>query len=398
LMNRLKSTKLKPKWNPAATSWIEGILSRGDRRLGPVLRAVHARGGRFDGWTDRFRLDLWQGAVNEIGLNPADYLRSRQRDEVLPWDHLESGVTKEYLWSELEKARQAGITADCRSNPCHRCGVCDFKTIQPELCSKDQPESRIEIDQIPSGLYSTEKTVDSKSEEPASMSSEATLNNSIPSSVKDAPVTSRYHLTYVKDGSARLLSHLETVDVFLRAFRRAGLEFKMSQGFHPQPKATWATPLPVGLISRDEHLTVALMGVLDPVAVNQALAAQLPPGLTLSRVRFLPSVRRGVRAVGSKYSLEFDADLFSQETALRALEQDALLVEKKSKKGLISLNLISLIHDIQVLTPRTVEITLLAGPNGSIRPIQAVQAIFGLLPEHLETAQIIKLQTLLVDE
>lgn len=381
LINRLKNPKLKPKWNPAASSLIEGLLSRGDRRLGPVLKAVHARGGRFDGWTDHLKLDRWRSALTEAGLQPQDYLRSRRLDEVLPWDHLMTGVTKNYLRQELDKAKKGATTSDCRSGPCHQCGVCDFQEITPRLCQIDSPPDH--EGQVSELSIETEINTKTHQLEPPRA---------------ESPTSGRYHLVYTKIGPARLLSHLETVDVFLRALRRAGFELRMSHGFHPQPKIAWATPLPVGLISHDEHLTVDLIGQPASSLVAEALAGQLPQGLTISMVEVLPEGHRGVRASGSRFRVEVGAEAFSREVLDRNLSQEHLAVNKKGKKGETIIDIKPLIQDVQVLTPKEVEITLLLGPQGSVRPMEAVRALFNLTPDQLEGAQITKIKTLLMGE
>ncbi|MDY6852863.1 MAG: TIGR03960 family B12-binding radical SAM protein, partial [Thermodesulfobacteriota bacterium] len=130
LRGRLKGPGLKPKWNQPAASLLEGVLARGDRRLGRVLKLVQARGARFDAWSEKLDLDLWLKAMAELGLNPGDYLRARERDEVLPWSHLQTGTETEYLWSERERAYLGRKTPDCRGGACGRCGVCDFEEVE----------------------------------------------------------------------------------------------------------------------------------------------------------------------------------------------------------------------------------------------------------------------------
>ena len=113
---------------------IEGLLSRGDRRLGTVVRAVYEAGGRFDGWSEHFSYDRWVAATEtRLAGEPVDLgwytTRERDADEVLPWDHLDSGLDKDWLWEDWQEALAAaeGLGADvedCRWNPCYDCGVC----------------------------------------------------------------------------------------------------------------------------------------------------------------------------------------------------------------------------------------------------------------------------------
>ncbi len=111
------STHLTP------TSFLEGVFARGDRRLARVMEAAWKKGCRFDGWDDQFRFDLWSEAFEECGIDPAFYAnRRRKYDEVLPWDHLDYGVSKNFLINENKKAHGSVTTPNCREK-CAGCGA-----------------------------------------------------------------------------------------------------------------------------------------------------------------------------------------------------------------------------------------------------------------------------------
>jgi radical SAM family uncharacterized protein len=113
---------------------IEGLLSRGDRRVGRVIREVWAQGGRFDGWSEHFSYQRWADAcvtaLDGTGVDLAWYTtREREYNEVLPWDHIDSGLDRDWLWEDwqdaLEAAEGGGAEVeDCRWTPCYDCGVC----------------------------------------------------------------------------------------------------------------------------------------------------------------------------------------------------------------------------------------------------------------------------------
>ena len=110
-------------WHDGKTSFIEAVLARGDRRLGNVLETVWRKGGHLDAWEEYFSLDRWLGAFDECGVDPAFYAyRRREKDELMPWDMISSGVTKEYLWREHENAVSGVTTPDCRTR-CNGCGA-----------------------------------------------------------------------------------------------------------------------------------------------------------------------------------------------------------------------------------------------------------------------------------
>ncbi|WP_026926208.1 TIGR03960 family B12-binding radical SAM protein [Granulicoccus phenolivorans] len=108
---------------------IEGLLSRGDRRVGRVIEAVWRDGGRFDGWSEHFSFDRWITCATrelaEFGIDTDWYTtRERDYDEVLPWDHLDSGLDREWLWEDWQDALDEIEVDDCRWTPCFDCGVC----------------------------------------------------------------------------------------------------------------------------------------------------------------------------------------------------------------------------------------------------------------------------------
>jgi radical SAM family uncharacterized protein len=126
-LNRNRAVKLK--FHDHEQSYLEGILSRGDRRLAPGLVGAWRRGARFDAWREHFELGRWLEAFEEAGIDPDAYaLRERGRDEALPWDHLDIGPDRDFLWAEREKARAEMTTEYCVGKVCHVCGV------PPSLC------------------------------------------------------------------------------------------------------------------------------------------------------------------------------------------------------------------------------------------------------------------------
>jgi radical SAM family uncharacterized protein len=125
LKSLFKSRDISFNWHDADTSFLEAVFSRGDRRLGKVLLTAWQNGVKFDGWSEHFKYDIWMKAFEENGIDPHFYAsRERAADECLPWDHLSSGVHKEFLRREYEQALTGNSTADCRRDSCTACGVC----------------------------------------------------------------------------------------------------------------------------------------------------------------------------------------------------------------------------------------------------------------------------------
>ena len=128
------------KWHDPKATLVEGLMARGDRRLGPVLEEVWRRGGVFQEWNERFDLDLWLSAMAAHGLDPDWYThRHRDLDEVLPWDHLSAGLHKDFLWQDWRDALAEVGLPDCRWTPCYDCGACTGYSIEHIVASATPP-------------------------------------------------------------------------------------------------------------------------------------------------------------------------------------------------------------------------------------------------------------------
>lgn len=110
-------------WHDSDTSFLEAVLARGDRRMCKVLETAWRKGAKLDAWEEYFSLDRWLEAFEECGLDPHFYAnRQRQKDEIMPWSMISSGVTEAYLWRELQQAKAGVTTPDCRTH-CNGCGA-----------------------------------------------------------------------------------------------------------------------------------------------------------------------------------------------------------------------------------------------------------------------------------
>lgn len=123
----IKTKKITYNYHDSSTSFLEAVFARGDRRLCRVMELAHKKGFHFDGWSDCFDLDKWLQLFEECGIDPAFYAnRRRSFEEVLPWDHIDYGVTKEFLIEECKKAYNADTTFNCRQK-CSNCGANKWK-------------------------------------------------------------------------------------------------------------------------------------------------------------------------------------------------------------------------------------------------------------------------------
>ncbi len=135
-----RSKGLQLTWHDPKATLVEGLASRGDRRLGPVIEQVWRRGGTFQEWSEHFRFDLWLEAMADHGLDLEWYVyRHRTEAEVLPWDHISAGLHKDFLWQDWQDALAEVGLPDCRWTPCYDCGACTGYGIEHVVASAVAP-------------------------------------------------------------------------------------------------------------------------------------------------------------------------------------------------------------------------------------------------------------------
>jgi radical SAM family uncharacterized protein/radical SAM-linked protein len=355
----LRQRQMQAKWNSGAQTWLEGVFSRGDRRLAPVLLAAHRLGCRLDAWSEHLRLEPWRQAFKEARVDPDFYLRERHPEEVLPWDHLDSGVSRGFLLAERERAFEGLETPDCRRDGCQDCGVCDHDQIDLRL--EAPPEAR----QKPSAAGAP------------------------------APATPvRYRLTYSKLDQARWLGHLELVAALYRSLRRSGLPLSFTAGFHPLPRVSFYGALPVGVESLAEILEVELAERLEPADLAQTLNRALPPGLKVIEVVLLPKRLPPPRLEMAVYRVESPEPIFSSEIAADFLVREEFLVTKRrpQEEGRV-IDLRQLVARLAVSDPRRLELHLRRREKDNLKVTDALGHIFKLSENQRQDLRILKLRS-----
>jgi len=359
LQEQLKLRGIKFKWQNPKVSWLEGVWARGNRRLSRLLVAAHQKGCRFDGWSDQFRYDLWQAAFEEQGVDP-DFFTIRERDvcEPLPWDHIHTQVTKKFLTAEWENALKGTYTADCRVDACSQCGVCDFEQIEPLT-------------------HSTLKDNTPRAQQSAALKSAAFR---------------KLHVFYTKRNQARYFGHLELVNIFHRALKRAGITVRFSEGFHPKPKISFDDPLPVGIESQQERFIISAPDYIRPQEVKDMLNEHLPGGLEINACQIAPqksptTLRRRIRYRIALTEGQFD------KTLLRAFnEQSDFTITLSGRKGkLKKIDLKDIVVNSILRDSSHLELTLQSEPGKTVRPFDVLRHIFKLSDAQVKQATIIKL-------
>jgi len=265
--SRLRHRNIQIKWHDARMSLLEGLFSRGDESLGPLIETAYGNGCRFDGWSDQFRNDRWENAMDRLGIEPAAFLGERPPEAPFPWDHIDCGINRQFLLEEAQKAHDEVLTADCRLDGCYQCGVCDHIDIRPVSAKQEAAEA-------PTG--------NTPAVEPATR--------------EQGPVATdshRFRLSFKKKGVSRYLSHLEIASALARGIVQSGLQLIYTDGFHPHPKISFAVATAVGLESEGEYCDIQIVKPREAVAaLPERINRYLPEGMTVFEMAELPQGAR----------------------------------------------------------------------------------------------------------
>lgn len=348
----------KLKWHEPEQSFLEGVFSRGDRRLSYLLEAAWKDGARLDGWSEHFSLERWQRAASVCGLDLQSYLRQRDLDEVLPWDHLHTGVDRAFLMEEREKAFAREYTPDCRNHGCQGCGLCDFKTVRPVV------HACTPADTAPPVVASEKPEHPSKG------------------------ITYRVH--YSRLGDSRFYGHLELLQLVFRVLQRAGFPVLFSSGFHPTPKVSFSPALSVGVESLDEFFDMDLARPLPSLEQAAAqLNAQLPAGIRVRSITAHPA--KEPRRSLTSYSItppHSPATLVDKIAAFWA--SSVFVVERFRKNRHQEIDLRTLVETLTV-TDNTIELGLVSeqGKPGT-NPREILEKVLGFSSHEALQARILK--------
>ncbi|MBU0674549.1 MAG: TIGR03960 family B12-binding radical SAM protein [Proteobacteria bacterium] len=355
---RHKSFQLK--WHDPRQSFLEGVMSRGDRRLAIVIESAWRAGARLDAWTDYFRLDTWQQAAQECGVDLDSYLRGRDETEPLPWDHLDCGVDPEFFREEYRKALGLVYTPDCRVHGCQKCGLCDFKTIRPVVHKADDV-----VGDAPMSALNGE-------------GSEPDTRNHF-----------HYRIQYNRFGPGRFLGHLELIQMFYRILGKIGLPLQYSQGFNPGPKVTFSPALPVGTESLAEYLLVDMWKLLaDPVGVRDRLNAEMPGGFEVQSVVLWPGKIEQQQLTGYRVSVgrKVDGKLLA---GFMAGPGGEVAVVRKGRQKMI--NAQAMIKRLALAGDGTIELEIYTeSSKPGLKPMEILGHIMDLTAEERVRARVVK--------
>ena len=354
-------------YHNAKLSVLEGVLARGDRRLAKVIETAWRNGAKFDGWSDLFKPDIWFAAFEACGVDK-NYFSGREREfwEILPWDHISPGVDKNFLVAEWEKSQAGETTRDCRRTSCTGCGVC---------------------------MNLAAKIVDFTAENPPATENHCALR------ITNYALT-KYRAQIRKGAEITVLSHLDYMNLFMRAILRAKLPAAWSEGFNPHMKVSFATALAVGVTSDCEYVDFELTEPISEFEVAKRLNSQLPKGAEILRLKKLRGKSNPVMSLVdlSQYEVRvpFDEKLLSAaQISIKNFnttpEIKFVRVTPKKTREL----------DVKKYLPAPVEIKLTGGelmikfatkitPEGSLKPSEVLKILFEQFdfPADMSTAKI----------
>ncbi|GAB4345015.1 MAG: TIGR03960 family B12-binding radical SAM protein [Desulfobulbaceae bacterium] len=352
----------KLKWHDPEQSCMEGVFSRGDRRLSSLIERAWRNGVRLDGWSEHYRLENWRKAAVETGIDLDSYLQARDPDKPLPWEHLESGVDRDFLLRERTRAFERQYTPDCRDGRCGKCGLCDFKTLRPVV---HRPEER-----------GGQPPVSGSGRKPKGSQSDKTFS---------------YRVQYSRRGDSRFFSHLEILQLIFRAVSRAGIEVMHSRGFNPSPKISFSPALSVGTESEVEYFDMDLAAPLsDPSSVIDRLNDQFPPGMRIREITVKPKKEPEAVLVEYVVTLSRPLDEARQRNVASFLAADSFPVEQVRKKKRRSLDIRPLVRDLAEQDGRLVLKLVRREGTAGTNPGEVLRKVVGFSDKEALQARVLK--------
>jgi len=346
LFKRAKGMKLR--WHAPEMSLLEGVFSRADRSLAPVVREAYERGALFSSWHDHLDLDTWLEVLAHHGMTAEQWLAERDEDTPLPWDHLLSGVSKTFLKRERRRALAEKLTTDCRYNGCKACGVCTHTAAPTELASQADLDIRPRL------------VLDHRDQSPEEPGEPVTF----PSGRPERPdlgerldKVQHLRIWHTKLKQAAFISQLELQRALERAMRRAELPLTFTGGYHPMPRMSFGKALPVGVSSASEWFNVYLRERVDLIRVAKDLSGHMPRGMRVTRIEELDHAKRQPQAVFEDFLIRYAGDVNNPEALWdEALSRESIIAVRESKtKGKREIEVRPVLHSFKALGPGVVK-------------------------------------------
>ena len=355
IKDKLIKKGFKIKGHDVRMSLLEAAFSRGDEKLAALIEKAWSLGCRLDGWSEVFDFEKWQMAMDATGMDAVDLAtKPYKKTDVLPWDKIDIGVTKEFLWKEYQKALSGDITTDCRK-VCHKCGLgCLENKIQ---------HGNTEAQKLNHEVAQTSHFLNFSSPYFCNMQC-------------FKPV--RMRVEFSKTGILKYLSHLELVALLQRAMRRAGFPLIYSKGFHPSPRISFGPPLGVGIAGLSEYFDMEVIPPFDVVNNRSKLNSILPEGVYIKDMSVLPAKVESLNSFITRYEYEIkDGDL---SNLYRFLSEH----EIKIQRGDSVINLRNMVEVVRQTGEDTISITVADQGDIKVRLGELLPAVFNNPLERLD--------------
>jgi radical SAM family uncharacterized protein/radical SAM-linked protein len=297
-----KNKRVRLSVHPPESSIVEAVLARGDRRLCAVVYDAWKNGAKFEGWGEYFSFSHWEKALQKHGLTCEFYAsRKREYDEIPPWGHLDYLVDTSFFIAEDKRAESAENIADCRQ----KCSACGVSKATNRKCETNPSRGE---------------------KEPLATAFKAGAEKKIYIPVR---------IIFSKTGKAKFISHLDLNRCMERAFRKSKLPLWHTEGFNPHPYSTYALPLSLGFESECEVMDIKLDIKFPLDDVPKTLNSALPPDIQIIRAELPKFKHTDIKAAEYEIVLQ---DV-SKNDFKTFLEQDTIMVQKKSKKGITEIDI-----------------------------------------------------------
>lgn len=378
---------LKMRWHEPAMSQLEGLLSRGDRRLADVVESAYRRGAIFTDWAEHFSMEPWIEAMAEHNQTFETYTGPRDLDAPLPWDHLEAGISREFLLKERARAFEGRITDDCRYSACRNCGACDT-VAGPSLLARDPHSTATHGNRLIFPQRDQESHAPHRDEEGRILCPERHKPTAPPAIEAALGVKAvRYRIWHSKEDEAAFISQLELQSLLERLMRRAGLPLTFSQGFHPLPLISFGRALPVSVESLAEWFSVTLRKPLTEAEVHTRLAPRMPTGIRLLRLESIPVNEKSIGAMAERFILSYPTPDSAHFAAWeRFLALDTYLLTRDTKKGPRTADIRPLFHAV-TFEGDDIHLTM-DWSSVYISPLTLVRAITPLSPHEIKLLKV----------
>lgn len=337
----IRAHEVSLKFRDPNLSYLEGIIGRGDRRLGRVILAAYRAGSKFDGWSEHFNFDTWRKAFADNGISPEEYAGEISFSKSLPWDIVDRGQTKERLFKERSQSSEMA-----------------YKAPRPRTA----PTS-ITVDDDDNDMYGRRKR---KLTGPRA---------------NVTPTRGKVRLKWGKQGLVRFLSHLDNNRVFERAIRRADVPVAYSQGFRPHQKLSFGPPLPHGYSSESEYLDIQIEGTCTRDNI-EALGRAMPEGFFIIDFKQIYTKAPAISTLLNRAVYQITGDFEDPElleTRIGAmLQQGSVIASRTGKDGSKEVEIRPAIYRMELLGDAErsiIEMELGLGQGGYARPTEVIDAL-----------------------